>query len=412
MPDTDVLEQDSQIEGGETQQQDAPVTSLPDHAAGEKAQTRQELIDATLEEGASAALQESIIDELGDATKHPELTVDDLRKLPGADGMTDEQLKTEWAKAVATAQGSQVVDGQAADKTFKLPFPVYDAQGQKIDALEKISVRDLLEGKIQIGYNALGKEQRKTLAEALRNASMGHWNEQKYNTTVEERNRVASTLAERDKEIAQFSSERKVWDTALTALAMGNPEPIKALATAYQKALTSTVQPTPGMVPVEQVKAEQEQVERGTQYRDQVLYPAASDIAKRYDANPQEVYNAIKWYIEREPAQFLTHEKIQSIIAYDVPALFESNGYSANATGAQPAAQPNEVEELKKTVAALQTSIADKKNASTQQVREKAKKAPPAGGGAVPGAGDSMPSFKNRAQMKAWMNGDEDWQKA
>src|SRR5258708_3153247 len=367
MPDTDVLEQDSQVDGQETQQQDEPVTSLPEHAGGEKTQSRQELIGGRLEEGASAALQESIIDELGDATKHPELTVDDLRKLPGADGMTDEQLKTEWAKAVATAQGSQVVDGQAADKTFKLPFPVYDAQGQKIETLEKISVRDLLEGKIQIGYNALGKEQRKTLAEALRNASMGHWNEQKYNTTVEERNRVASTLAERDKEIAQFSSERKVWDTALTALAMGNPEPIKALATAYQKALTSTTQSTTpaGMVPVEQVKAEQEQVERGTQYRDTVLYPAPSEIAKRYDANPQEVYNAIKWYIEREPAQFLTHEKIQSIIAYDVPALFESNGYSANATGAgnQPAVQTNEVEELKKTVAALQLSIADKKNA-------------------------------------------------
>src|SRR4029077_20287578 len=166
-----------------------------------------------------------------------------------------------------------------------------------------------------------------------------------------------------------FAGERKVWGAALTALAMGNPAPMKALAEAYQKALTTMGAGTaPGKVTVEQGRAQQEQVERGTQYRDQVLYPAANDIAKRYEANPQEVYNVIKWFIEQEPAQFLTHEKIQRIIAYDVPALFEANGYSPAGTQTAPVQQTNEVEELKKTVAALQASIAGQKNAATQAV--------------------------------------------
>lgn len=398
----DMIEEGQEVEGQEAGEQQ---TQLPDHAAGERTQSRQELIESTLAESGDSALQEAIVEELGE--KPGELTIDDLRKIPGSEGMSDEELKAEWEKAVATAGGQAA---QAAE-AFKLPFPVYDAQGQKIDALEKISVRDLLEGKLQIGYNALGKEQRKTLVEALRNASMGHWNEQKYNTTIEERNRVHQELQTARQQIDQFANERKVWDAALTALAMGNVEPMKALAQAYQKAITSMPQAAPGMVPVDQVRAEQEQIAQGQKFINETIIPAGLDLAQRYGADAKEVIGAIESLIRRD-MQFLTREKIDSILQIEIPQLLEANGYSMTGQASQQAQPSNELTELKQTVAALQERIAGQKNASTQAVREKTKRVPAVGSGAVPGAGDSMPSFKTRSQMKAWMQGDADWAKA
>lgn len=412
----DVIEQDEEeLEGQEgSTEQDEPQTTLPDHAKGEKTLNRQELIDQTMNEGA----EEVVIDEL--ASKEGDLTVEDLRKLPGSEDLTDEQIMAEWNKAVKAAGGTEGAAQAAAGstETFKLPFPVYDANGNKIDALEKISVRDLLEGKLQIGYNALGKEQRKTLAEALRNASMGHFNEQKYNTTIQERNQVQQQAEQYRQQVEQFTNERKVWDAALNALSQGNVEPMKRLAQAYQQALTQMpAQNIPGMVSIESVRAEQEQTAAGQRFINDTILPAASDIAKRYGADLKEVQGAIEHFIKRD-LHFLTREKIDQIIQYEVPQLFEANGYTAsteaagqtNQSGQQQPTPSSEVAELKKTVEALQARVAGTRNAATEKVRNK--KAPPAGGGATPGAGDSMPSFKSRSQMKAWMQGDADWQKA
>ncbi len=409
----DVLDEEQvEVESPEDVQQDEPQTTLPDRPSGQT-KDRQDVLDETFAEGEAAATADIVIEELGDVEKHPELTVEDLRKIPGAEDMTDAQIISEWNKAVAQASGQTGQTGQvAADgQTVKLPFPVFDDKGNKIEALEKISVADLFNGKIKLGYNANGKEQQKTLAETLRNASMGHFNEQKYNTALAERNQVFTKAGELEKQVAQFTDERKVWDAALTALAMGNIEPMKRLAQAYQTALTQTPQATPGMIPISQVQAEQEQAANGQRFINEVVVPNAMEIAKKYDADPKEVAGAIETLIRRDLG-FLTKEKIEQIIQYEVPALFEANGYTANATPAGQAQAPDKVAELEKTVAALQSRIAAGANQSTQQTRAKQKKAPPAGSGATPGAGDSMPNFKSRAAMKAWMQGDPDWVKA
>lgn len=386
-------------------------TPVPDHAGG-VTQDRQSIRDSALEDAGQEASRTSAIDDL--VSKEGEITIEDLKKLPGSEGMTDEQLKAEWDKAVAaekTGTGEQEVES-----AFKLPFPIYDKDGNKVEALEKISVRDLLEGKLQLSYQAMGKEQRKTLTEALRNASLGHWNEQKYNTTVEERNRVAQDLTKAQATLDQHTTERKVWDAALTALAMGNIEPMRQLAAAYQQNLTNVPQNTPGMVSVSSVEAERAEVAAGNQFIQETIIPAGVDIATRYGADPKEVLGAIEFFLKREPMQFLTREKIDSILKYDVPNVLEENGYTpksqGSATGVKPAGQSNEVAELRKTVEALQSSIAEKKNNAVQSTRERSKKIPPSGGGATPGAGDSMPSFGSRSQMKAWMQGDKDWAKA
>jgi len=200
---------------------------------------------------------------------------------------------------------------------------------------------------------------------------MGHFNEQKYNTAVAERNHVASQLAEMQKQVDLSNNERKVWDAALTALSMGNIEPMRKLAEAYKNAITQMPQAAPGMISVDQVRAEQEQVANGQRFINEVIMPQAVDIAKRYGADVKEVAGAIEHFIRRDLG-FLTREKVEQIIQYEVPALFEANGYSANAEAGQTnqATQPNsEVAELKKTVDALQARIANTAKVSTRRRR-------------------------------------------
>jgi hypothetical protein len=413
MPDTDVLEQEQELEQQADQVADGETHGGKADEPHAEPADRQSIRDAVLNEG----VEEAVISELAD--KPGELTIDDLRKLPGADDYTDEQLQAEWAKAVAAAGGSQAQaqtgEQQQTDQTFKLPFPVYDQQGNKIDALEKISLRDLFDGKLQIGYKALDQEQRKTLAEVIRNASLGHWNERQYQTTLGERNQAATRASELERQVQQFTSERQVWDAALTALAMGNAAPMRALADAFQKAIQQAPSAAPGMMSVEQVRRDQEDQARGFEAIQNYVYPKAIEISQKYGAKLEEVTGAIRWYIEHEPPQFFSKEKLDQIIQYQVPQLFESHGYKASEGGSeqtQTTQQPDRVAQLEQQLTALQSRIAGTANASTQQTREKTKKAPPAGGGSTPGAGDSMPSFKSRSQMKAYMQNDPDWQKA
>src|SRR5882724_9442131 len=93
MIDTEELEQEGQIEEGTSTE----TVELPEHPAG-KTQSRQELIDSTLESAGSEAGTEAIFDEL---EQKEDLTVEDLRKLPGAEGLSDEQITAEWNKALA-----------------------------------------------------------------------------------------------------------------------------------------------------------------------------------------------------------------------------------------------------------------------------------------------------------------------
>lgn len=398
--DVDVLE-------GQEQEVQSESQVTPQEPVSEPAPTRDDLFNEALNEG----VEESVLNDL--AAKE-ELTISDLRQIPGSEELTDEELMAQWKEIEAQEAGS----GEEEEvEAYKLPFPIYDAEGNKVDALEKINLRDLLDGKLQVGYSALGKEQRKTLSETLRNASLGHFNEQKYNTALTERNQIFERYQAADKQLKQYTEERKVWDAALTALAMGNIKPMEQIAKAYQAALMQQPQvPQAGMVPISQVQEEQEQIARGIEYINGTIIPKGYEIAQQYGANPTEVVNAIKWYLEQEPAEFLTREKIESIINYEIPSLLERNGYNASGqvqvnTNTQQTSN-NEVEELKKQVAALQSTIAQTSNKRTEQVRSKQTKIPPAGGGATPSAGDSVPSFKNRNQMKAYMQGDPDWSKA
>src|SRR3990172_1453557 len=116
----------------------APVTTLPDHAGG-VGQSRDALRAAAMVEGVAAAGDEAAVERDEDAIaedlsqQEEEPTAEQLRALAGADakGLTDEQLVAEYEKAKAAEE-------------FKLPFPVYDAEGNKITDVSKLSLKDVL----------------------------------------------------------------------------------------------------------------------------------------------------------------------------------------------------------------------------------------------------------------------------
>lgn len=385
---SDVLD----VEDGE----ELDVQPVAEHAGG--AGDHESIVDGAYAEGEADALFEEI------AAQEGEPTADDLRKIAGedAEGLTDEQLLAEYAKAVAgqSADGEEAVD--ADTKINELPFPVYDANGNKITS-DKLTLGDLLSGKVQIGYNAMGKEQRKTLTDLLRVAANGHYNENKMNTLMSERAQIAAKLSEMRKEHEAWGSDRKIWDQVLNAYANGNAEPLKKLIQAY----TSELGKMPANAPVDNTAQERELEAAGQRFILDTIVPAATKMASDYGANATEITNAILHAIQQEPVEFLTREKIADIINYEIPSLLEQNGYARGAAAAPttPAADP-----MAAKVAALEKQLqeltAGKANAATAAIRQRSRTAPAAGGGSTPSAGDSMPNLKSREDMKKWMRGD------
>lgn len=397
----DVDQDEDQLDGQEDNSQDEPHTDLPEHASGV---SRQDLIDETMNEG----VQEAVISEL--AEKDGEITIEDLRKLPGAEDLSDEQLKAEWDKAVA-GQGKAGAAGEDGEEAgaVKLPFPLYDDKGNKIKDVSKLTLNDLFNGKVQISYQAMDKEQRKTFSDLVRVAQLGHHNETKIGTLLSERNAAYEQYKSAKGQNDSWAKDRQVWDAALTAYAQGNTKPMEAIAKAYQAELAKMpAASVPGMVSESDARAMAEANANGQTFFYETIVPRAIDLAKTYGADEKEVANTALWLIEKEPPEFLTKEKIQSILAFELPRVLEDHGYKTGGPGTttpspvQTGPDPK-VAALEAQVKELSAAIAKQANSRTQAVREKTRKAPPAGGGTTPGAGDNMPSFKSREAMKDWL---------
>lgn len=360
---------------------------------------RESYVNDTFAEG----IEESVIEELG---AKEEITIDDLRKIPGSEGMSDAQLTAAWDKAQKEAGIGEGEGGEQAK--VELPFPVYDAQGNKI-APDKVTIADLMSGKALIGYNAMGKEQRKAFAEVVRNASQGHWNEHRYTTVQSQYKETARQVESLRAEAKQFEEQRNTWNSALAALAMGDNSQMKQIVDAYRQGLGRSNVAPEGFVSQDLVREQAEAAERGQQWYTDVGLPAAMDIASRYSADAKEVIGAIKYFIENEPV--LTPQRIEEIIKYDVPMAFEAQGYSADGNAPEPEAgirtggntPGNDVAAMQKQIDALTARLAGTENDKTNRVRNKGRNIPPAGAGSTPGAGDSMPAFKSRGDMKEWL---------
>lgn len=349
--------------------------------------------DATLD----ASLQEL-------AGKDGDLDISDLRDALGDEalGLDDTELLKMWNDAKA---GVEKPEGDEAAAPAELPFPLYDAKGNKVTDVSKVTLQDFFDGKYQVAYQAMGKEQRKAYKDLVRNASLGHYNESKMSTLTSERQRAMEMLSDLRKEHEAWGTDRKTWDRVLNAYVQGNPKPLEQLLTTYVTELGKA----PAQLPQGSVSQDAMELERqGTQVFTEYVVPQAWTIANEYGANPQEVINAAKQLINQEPAEFFTKEKLDNILNHEIRVMLEDAGYTANGKGvapinSQPDPRDKQIEELRNSIAEIKASQA---NNSTQRARAKVRTAPSAGGGSVSGAGESMPNMKNRADMKKFLRGE------
>lgn len=314
---------------------------------------------------------DSIIDQL--ASVETDLTVEDLRKLPGADKHTDEELEQMWQEALNPPKQAR------SYKFYK--------DNAEVEDLDSLSASELLQ--LQVAYNAMGKEQRRSFDEVIRNAQLGHFNDARLNQIQQQRDEVYKQLQEIKPVYEQWGNDRKILEYALTQYNLGNPQPLEALINAFKAEA--------GRIPelVNRSEDNSAQLEAaGQKVFYETVVPAASELASRYGADAREIQQAILEYVEAEPDEFMTSQRLQEIINVDLPMLLEKNGY----TPEEPVKKEDELASLRKEVAELKAA---QKNNTVSKV--KGKKPPSAGGGVTPSGGDSMPNIKNRSDMKDYL---------
>lgn len=357
-------------EGDESEEQEQELTGSRDE--------RMEQVSRSTEESAT-------VEEL--AAKD-EITVEDLRRLPGADGLSDEELLAMWEKE--TGEGSTGTEAPPKLEGFKL----YDAKGNELSDLAGVSIVDLLTGKVQIGYNAMNKEHRKALKDLARVASLGHLRERDLSTLKTERGQALETSRQASARVKELEQYQKLWTYALQSYLQGDDKPLKQLGDAYNKALLNPA-PAPATS-----QGSGDQSAEGQRLYYETIVPRARELATKYKVNEGAVADYISARIQQEPEEFLNWEKIEQIITEETPAAIEEY-LATQGSGAQT---PSETEQLRKEVGELRAQLANKKIAEVRARR----KGLPSGGSRTRKTSsegeDVVPSsIKTREQAKEWL---------
>jgi hypothetical protein len=346
------------------------------------------------------------------AAKGGEPSIADLRTLPGTEGMSDAQLAAMWAEVNGTAaQAGQPrgPDGKFAPKAATEPakpaapraWKVYDAQGVEITDLSKMTAEQFLQS--QIGYQANKAEQRRAFDEVVRNAQLGHYNSERMNQLLAERNTTLERARDFENRIATHTQNEQTWTAAIAAAAQGKFEPLQALVDAYNNALGQPApQPQQDMVP----RAEIERQQAGERMWNQLVAPRSQQIAQQYGLDQGEVDQAIHIMLGAEPAEFLTRERLDQIIDTELPYHIER----ARAEGkiAAPAAQAAPAADARDTkIAQLERDLAAARagthNATVAHVHQTRRTAPPAAATASGSGGSDVPNFSGAADAREWL---------
>ena len=294
---------------------------------------------------------------------------------------TDEELEKMWQEA----QSPKV----SAPRQYK-----FYKGDEELSSLDGLSAEQLLE--LSLGYKAMGQDQRRSLDELVRIAQFGHFNEQRIQQLLNERNTSQGKYQETASKVSEYEKREQLTQYAITQHIQGNSQPLLQLIEAFKN-----VQQAPPSFVQSQAQPDEYQMQAAAQ---QVYYetvvPNAQRLASEYGANAQEIAAVIVAMADNE-GEFLTPERLDQIMNQELPYMLEQKGYSTTPKPEEaPKVEPKD-EEIMKLKAELAKLSAGKKNAIVQAV--KSRKAPPSGGGATPSAGDTMPEIKDRHSMKEYL---------
>lgn len=321
-------------------------------------------------------------------------------------------------KAVASAKKSPLPSEDAGAPKVETAAPVTSADQKKAVArawkayregkelndeqLGALTGTQLLES--EFGYNANGKEHRKKIDEVFRNASLGHYNQQKITTVEQEREHAIRQWREQEGKVTSMEADRKQWSKALTAATRGNFEPLKQIVDEFQKAME--LDDTPAAIPEGYVsEASIKAQEDGKRAFDHWVIPAAQKLAEQFNFPEAHVQEAALALINREPTEFMTEAKLQNILAVELPYYVEQVRL-ANPLP-EPVADPRDVKlaALEAKLAKLTEDAVDENNDRVQAIHRKRKAAPPSGAPLTPGgAGNTeSPDWEGTKDARKWL---------
>lgn len=323
-----------------------------------------------------------------------DITLTDLRTLPGTEGFTDAQLQEMWDEVQGT-KATPVADAKAIARAWK----VYNGDAEVTD-LTKMTAAEFVE-KMKHEYTANGKQHRKTYDELVRNASQGHFNAERNATLQRERQTAYESWKREEARANQLDTDKQTWNTALVAATRGDLKPLQTLVDAFQTALAA---PAPA-ASTETEMVSREQVERdraGQRVYNEAIMPKAQEMATKYGIDAEQIAQGIMMLVANEPPEFFTAQRLQEIVNEEIPAHIEAMLAEKGITAPTPAADPRDAE-----IASLKAQLAGSTtahNSRVAQVHATRKGAPPAAA-ALPASGNALetPNFESANDARKWL---------
>lgn len=292
-----------------------------------------EALEASAELEADTAI---ILDELGDTSLTPELTLDDIKRLPQADGLTDDEiLEIAYASGALARPSTSTPSG--TNLPVKRAWSYIGPDGKEVADPSKLTVAEFLKGKF--GYRALQATQQKSFDELVRLAQLGHFNEKQVVELSNDRAFLAQRVAELAPVVEKAMRMQQVW-AAILSDRTGQAF-LKAQGD-YFNALQA--QPAePAQVSPEVIEA------RGQTFYNQRIYPALQKVAAAYGANITEIDTYARHLLAQIPQPLMTQERVAKVINEEIPMALEQAGYvydasrdtSSSVTPVIPAKQDN-----------------------------------------------------------------------
>lgn len=297
---------------------------------------------------------------LADLEAQDVLTLDDLKRLPEARGVSDDELLELAVAAGLKVAGAELVPAAEVRPATNRPWKWYGKDGKETTDLAKVSAADFLAG--QIGYRAINADQKRTFDEIVRLAQLGHHNEQRMAQVMSDRNMLAEQVQTAGSEVARANQERQAWN-AILADQTGS-----SFLRAQEKYFAALAQ-----APTTTGPSQAEVNAQGVIFYQSNIFPALQKISAAYPgSNLSEIDKMAQYLIGQEPLAAMPKdqawERIKYIINSQIPAMLEEAGYglagapaptnvvpSINTrpgpTAAGVAASPKSVAEQKKLLA-------------------------------------------------------------
>jgi hypothetical protein len=364
---------------------------------------------------------EDVIETMGDDLPEDDAAlVEMLRGFPGAEAFDDATLLKMWNETaddetkaeVGTASGDDAAVGDDAWSPVGWSAAI---EGEPVN-FEEVLLKDFLE-KGELTYKALGKDQVRGFNEVVRNAQLGHFNEQRYGTLQQDLVALGERYAEIQEELQGYKEMENLWMRALKDENVMNQ-------------LKSEMAPMlMGEIPELEAPMSQQELEaQGYQIFDQEIRPYLSDVSTYYGIDQISLEQYVMEQISMLPDAIITEERVVEYLQNQLFHEIEAAGYNplydeegklieeqeSNMRDSIQTAQnidaksAEENTALKQEVDQLKAVV---KNLQTQTKVGKKKKAPPnTRGGKGPSGGDDGDSkrggdqdFDSAADFKDWL---------